>query len=129
MLTHFYFYVMEDILKYLNIGLILVVVFMGIKQGYAMLSGKPEMVDMFGKWDFSKSMVMIVGLLTMLGALLILVPRTFIWGNFMMAAVILMILCFQLYDKNLKGALVELPFLLLNLIIIYLQYPIKSWIQ
>ncbi len=114
------------VLKIINAVLILVAVFMGLKQGYAMFSGKPEMLDMFGKWGFNKSGVMINGVVTMIAALLILFPKTFVWGNFLMAAGILLIICFHLLDKDFKGVVVELPFLLLNLVIIYLQHPLKK---
>lgn len=114
------------ILKIINAVLILVAVFMGFKQGWAMFSGKPEMLEMFSKWNFSKQAVMINGAVTILAAILILFPKTFVWGNFLMAAGILMIMCLHLLDKDLKGTAVELPFLLLNLVIIYLQHPLKS---
>jgi len=114
------------VLKIINIVLILFAVFMGFKQGYAMFSGKPEMLEMFGKWGLGKTSVMINGIITMLAAVLILFPRTFVWGNFLMALGILLIICFHLMDKDLKGVLIELPFLLLNLVIIYLQYPLKK---
>lgn len=114
------------ILKIINSVLILIAVFMGLKQGWAMLSCKPEMVEMFSKWNFSKTAVMINGVITMIGALLILFPKTFVWGNFIMAAGILMIICLHLLDKDLKGVAIEIPFLLLNLVIIYLQYPFKN---
>ncbi len=114
------------ILKILNALLMLGAVFMGIKQGYAMFSGKPEMVEMFSKWNFSKTALMINGAITMLSAVLIIFPKTFVWGNFLMAAGILMIICFHLLDKDLKGVAIELPFLLLNLLIIYLQHPLKK---
>lgn len=114
------------ILKIINSALILLAVFMGLKQGYAMLSSKPQMLEIFSKWGFSTTAVMINGAITMLAALLILFPKTFVWGNFLMAAGILLIICFQLVDKNFKGVLIELPFLLLNLIILYLQYPLQK---
>ena len=114
------------ILKIINAILILVAVVMGFKQGWAMFSGKPEMLEMFSKWNFSKQAVMINGAVTIIAAILILFPKTFVWGNFLMAAGILMILCLHLLDKDLKGAAIELPFLLLNLVIIYLQHPLKS---
>jgi len=120
---------MEVLTRYLNIVLIIVAVFMGLKQGWAMLSGKPEMLELFGKWNFNKPAVMVVGAVTILSAILIVIPKTFVWGNFLMAAGILMILCFQLYSQNLKGAALELPFLLLNLAIIYFQYPLKNLLQ
>ena len=112
--------------KVLGSILILVAVFMGLKQGYAMFSGKPEMVEMFGKWGFDKTGLMINGVITMLSALLILHPKTFLAGNFLMAAGILLILSLHLLDKDLKGAAIELPFLMLNLVIIYLQHPLKT---
>lgn len=114
------------ILKLINSILMLVAVYMGIKQGWAMLSGKAEMLAMFGKWEFSKTGVATLGAVTVLSALLIIFPKTFVWGNFLMAATILLIICFHLLDKDLKGVGIELPFLLLNLIIIYLQHPFKD---
>lgn len=112
--------------KILNVLLIFFAVYMGLKQGWAMTSGKVEMLDLFGKWDVGKSAVRAIGIVTMLSAALILIPQTFFWGNFLMAVGILLILCFQLSDQNLKGAAIELPFMLLNLIIIYLQYPLRD---
>ncbi|PXW16217.1 MULTISPECIES: DoxX family protein [Chryseobacterium] len=116
------------ILKIINSALILVAVFMGFKQGWAMFSGKPEMLEMFSKWNFSKTTVMVNGAVTIIAALLILFPKTFVWGNFIMAAGILMIICLHLSDKDLKGVAIEIPFLLLNLIIIYLQHPFTKTI-
>jgi hypothetical protein len=114
------------VLKVINALLILFAVFMGIKQGWAMASGKEEMLAMFSKWQFTKTGVMIFGIVTLLSSVLILHPMTFIWGNFMMAASILLIICFHLMYKDAKGAAIELPFFLLNLVIIYLQHPLKK---
>lgn len=114
------------ILKGINAILILCAVWMGIKQGFAMFSGKPEMTDMFGKWGFDRTGLAVNGAITMLAAVLILFPRTFLWGNFLMAAGILLIICFHLQDKDWKGVGIEIPFLLLNLVIIYLRHPLKQ---
>ena len=114
------------ILKLINSVLILIALFMGLKQGYAMFSGKPEMLEMFGKWNFSNAAVMINGGITMLVTVFILFPKTFLVGNFLMAAGILMIICLHLLDKDLKGAGIEIPFLLLNLVILYLQHPLDK---
>ena len=43
-----------------------------------------------------------------------------------MAAGILLIICFHLLDRDLKGVRIELPFLLLNLLLLYLQHPLAS---
>lgn len=113
------------VLKIINAILILFAVFMGFKQGSAMFAGKPEMLELYGKWHIGKSGVMVNGLVTMLSAVLIF-PKTFVWGNFLMAAGILLIICFQISERDFKGAMIELPFLLLNLLIIYLQHPLKN---
>ncbi|WP_199120244.1 DoxX family protein [Pedobacter sp. ASV28] len=114
------------IIKILNSALILVAIFMGLKQGWAMFSGKPEMLEMFSKWNINKTGLMVIGGITMLSAVLIGFPKTFVWGNFLMAAGILLIICFHLLNRDLKGMAIELPFLLLNLVIIYLQYPLSK---
>jgi len=114
------------IVRIINAILIVFAACMGIKQGYAMVAGKPEMMEMFGKWGFNKTALVINGSITIIAALLILFPKTFVWGNFLMAAGILLIICLHLLDKDLKGVLIELPFLILNLAVIYLQYPLKN---
>jgi hypothetical protein len=114
------------ILRIINSILILIAVFMGTKQGYAMFSGRQEMLDLFGKWGFNKTFLAINGAVAMIAAVMILFPKTFVWGNFLMAAGILLIICFHLLDRDLKGVAVELPFLMINLVIIYLQYPFKA---
>jgi len=114
------------IVKIFNSILIVIAVFMGLKQGWAMFMGKVEMVEMFSKWNFGRTGLMMNGSITMISALLILYPKTFLWGNFIMAAGILLIICLHLLDKDMKGMIVELPFLLLNLIIIYLQHPLAK---
>jgi DoxX-like family len=113
-------------LKIINGILILFAAYMGIKQGWAMLSGKNEMLEMFGKWNIGKQGVMVIGFVTILSVVLMLLPKTFVWGNFLMAAGILLIICFHLLDKDFKGVLIELPFFLLSLVIIYLQHPLAK---
>jgi hypothetical protein len=114
------------LVKIINSLLIIFIVFMGFKQGWAMLSGKTEMLAMFGKWHLGKQAVIAFGIVTLLSALLILLPQTFVYGNFLMAASILFIICMQLNIKALKGAAIEVPFLLMNLLVIYLQYPLPN---
>lgn len=114
------------ILKIINTVLMLIAIFMGLKQGYAMLAVKPEMFEIFSKWNFNRTALIMNGAVTIISALLIPFPRTFVWGNFLMGAGILMIICFRLLDKDLKGVAIELPFLLLNMIIIYLQHPLSK---
>ncbi len=114
------------ILKIINAALMLFAVFMGLKHGWNMVTLKPQMVDLFSKWNFSKNAIIVNGAITIIASILILLPKTFVWGNFLMAAGILLIMCLQLLHKDLKGAAIEIPFLLLSLVIIYLQHPLKK---
>ena len=68
------------ILKIINSVLVLFAVFMGIKHGWNMFTAKPEMLEMFGKWNFNKNTVVINGAVTLLASVLILFPKTFMWG-------------------------------------------------
>lgn len=113
------------ITKILNIILILFAVYMGIKQGWAMVSGKPEMLQMLGKLGLSSGMIMLLGILTLASAVMILIPQTFVPGNILMAGTILLILVLELFHGDIKGAFIELPFILLNIIIIFLKYPFR----
>lgn len=113
-------------LKIINAVLILFAAYMGIKQGWAMISGKTEMLEMFDKWHVGKQGLMVLGFFTLLSVALMLAPKTFVWGNFLMAAGILLIICFHLLDKNLRGVMIELPFFFLSLVIIYLQHPLSK---
>ncbi len=120
---------MPTALKILNAIFILFALYMGVKQGWAMLSGKPEMVAMFSKWNFGKTGLMLMGIATIAGGVMLLHPKTFVWGNYITAAGILLIIAFHLNDRDLKGVAIELPFLLLSLVILYLQYPFLSLFQ
>lgn len=111
-------------IKIINSALMLFAAFMGVKHGWGGLSAKPEALEMFQKWNIGKYGVMAVGFFTILSAVLILIPRTFLWGNFLMAAGIMLMMCLHLQARDLKGAAIEIPFLLLNLVIIYLRHPL-----
>ena len=116
-------------IKIINSLLILFVVYMGFRQGWSMLRGEPRMLITFSQWHFNKKGLMLFGVITLLSTALIFSPQTFFWGNFLMAAAILFIICLQLSVKNTKGALIEVPFLLVNLLIIYFQYPLSKHIK
>jgi hypothetical protein len=113
-------------IKIVNPALMLFPAYMGIKHGWSGLSGKQEVLDMFHKWNIGKYGVMAIGFFTMFSAVLMLIPKTFLWGNFLMAAGILLMMCLHLQDRNIKGVLIEIPFLLLSLIIIYLKHPLTQ---
>ncbi len=66
------------IFKIINTAPTIVAVFMSIKQGHAMFSCKPEMLQMFNKWVFNKTALMVNGTITVIAAFLILHLKTFV---------------------------------------------------
>ena len=110
-------------IKIINSGLVLFSLFMGVKHGIGMVTAKAEMLTMFAKWDIGKSGVIALGIVGIGASLMTLFPRTFFAGNFITAAVLLLLTALCLNQRDLKGAFIELPFVILPLVIIYLQYP------
>jgi len=102
------------------------VVAMGFKQGWAMINAQPAMVTLFSKWNYQVANVQVFGILTVTCASLILFPQTYTLGNVMMAATILFIALIQVSIHEYVKALIEMPFLLLNVLLIYLKYPFNS---
>lgn len=68
--------------KVISAVLIFVILYMGVKQGFAMVSGKPEMLRMLGELGFDKKSVQVFGVITLLSTILIVFPKTFVWGTF-----------------------------------------------
>ncbi|TPG39290.1 hypothetical protein [Flavobacterium pectinovorum] len=107
------------ILKIIHSGLFLFVVCMGIKQGYAIINGETEMMKMFEDFSFNKTEILLFGIITLLSSILIFYPKTFLTGNILMATTILLLIFFQLHNLNIKGAFIEIPFLLMNIVLVY----------
>jgi hypothetical protein len=115
---------MTNTAKIINTILILFAAFMGLKQGWAMLSAKPAMTNMLAKLGLTRPSITGLGLITLISVILMIIPRTFFYGNFLMAASILFILMLELQHRELKAAVIEVPFLLLSCIILYLRHPL-----
>ncbi len=120
---------METFLRVLSAILILFSLYMGVKHGMAMALGKPEMIEMFGKWNINKTGIQILGVIGLIATVCLLFPQTFVWGNLITAAMILFIMVQFLKARDLKGVLIELPFLLLPLLLIYLQHPLARTVK
>jgi hypothetical protein len=117
---------MAIFIKILSGALLLFSLFMGVKHGLGMATAKPEMLEMFGKWDIGKTGVMILGTIGLVATLMLLFPPTYIWGNLITAAVILLIIGKALDEGDLKTAFIEVPFMLIPLLMIYLKHPLAG---
>jgi len=56
---------------------------------------------------------------------LLLIPNTFFLGNMLNAVLIVMIMGLALRTGNYRIALIEIPFLVIPLVMIWLKYPFK----
>jgi hypothetical protein len=108
----------------LSAAFILVTVFLNVKHAWAILTIQPNQADMFTRWNFSRAARTTFGLLTLAAAILILLPDSFVAGNLINAGLILLLIGLHLKDRNIKSSLMEIPFLLLPFVMIYLKYPL-----
>jgi uncharacterized membrane protein YphA (DoxX/SURF4 family) len=108
--------------------LILATAYLGFTHGWPAVTNnlKPEQTQMFTDLGFNKTTTLIVGLLSLAGGILVLIPQTFFIGNVLNAAIILLIMALALRVGNIKTALIEIPFLLIPLVLIYLGHPLKK---
>jgi hypothetical protein len=105
--------------------LVLLAFVMGLRHGVDLLRSTPAKVQMTLHTSLNRPTILAVGALTCVGAILILFPQTFFAANFLSAVVVLYLAAVQSKAHNLKGALVELPFVLLPLLVLYLGHPFK----
>jgi hypothetical protein len=105
--------------------LVLLAFVMGLRHGVSLLRSTPAQVQETLHISMNQATILIIGLLTCLGAVLVLFPTTFFAANFISALVVLYLAAVQSKAHNLRGASVELPFVLLPLLVLYLGYPFK----
>jgi hypothetical protein len=113
-------------MKILSGVLILITAFLSFKHGWEGLTNKPETVNMLTELGIGEIGGKVMSVLTLAVGLLILFPQTFFAGNLLNAAVILLIMALALKTGNLKTALIEIPFLLMPLAMIWLGHPLKK---
>lgn len=76
--------------------------------------------------DFAEWAIPILGVLALLVGVLLLFPKTYFLGNLLNAMSIVLIMAFALRAGNYKLALMEIPFFLLPLLMIWLKYPFRN---
>jgi len=69
---------------------------------------------------------MVLSIANILIALMILFPHTFFAGNTISVIVFILLMGFQLQSGNIKAAVVEIPFLMVTLLLMYLGNPLKK---
>ncbi|MGV3461631.1 MAG: hypothetical protein ACO1N9_14375 [Flavobacterium sp.] len=97
---------------------------LSLKHGWdAFQPPTPEQATMMANLGITRSMAPFVGVLSIITGLLLLFPRTFFIGNVISAVTILLIMALSLRVGDIRTALIEIPFLSIPLVLIWLKYP------
>ncbi len=115
---------MQQIISY---ALILVSAFLSFRHGWESLNIKanPKSAEMMSSLGITEAFAPALGIFTLVVGCLILIPRTFFIGNLLNALSIVAIMALSLRGGFYKIALIEIPFLVLPLLLIYLGHPLK----
>jgi hypothetical protein len=115
-------------MKIISGVLILITAFLSFKHGWdgLHLDSHPEQIKMAADMGVGKTGVTVVSIISIGIGFAILFPQSFFIANLVNAMVILLIMAFSLKAGNYKIALMEIPFLAIPLLLIYLGYPLKK---
>jgi len=104
----------------------LISTFLTFKHGWdAFQPAQPAQVKMMTDLGINASIVPYFGVLLLIIGVMLFFPQTFFISNLVNAILILLIMALSLRGGNIKMALIEIPFLTLPLVLIWLKYPIK----
>lgn len=84
-----------------------------------------EQARMMTSLAITRSMMPCFGAFSIITGVMLLVPHTFFWGNVLSAVTIVLIMALSLKAGDHKMALIEIPFLVIPLLLIWLKYPFK----
>lgn len=113
-------------MKIIAIILLLVSAFLSIKHGWdAFRPENAEQAKMMANLGISKSIGPVFGVLSILIGLMIFFPQTFFISNLLNAITIVLVMALALRAGDHKMALIEIPFLLMPLLLIWMKYPLK----
>ncbi|WP_156907100.1 hypothetical protein [Epilithonimonas caeni] len=81
---------------------------------------------MMNSLGITNTLRILIGILSISFAILILFQSTFFIGNTLRAVMLIVMAALALRSGNYKFALVEIPFIIMPLILIYLGHPFKN---
>ncbi|SEW27303.1 hypothetical protein SAMN05421841_1957 [Chryseobacterium wanjuense] len=112
----------------ISLALLIISVSLSFKHGWDTFNyrNNPESVKIMNELGINESFIPFFGVLAVAIGILLLIPRTFFLGNMLNAISILLIMALALRSGNYKMALIEIPFLVMPLLMIWLKYPFKN---
>ena len=120
--------VLRMLMKIISVILILITSFLSFKHGWdgLTMNVKPGDTDMMAELGIGRIGTIMISALSIAIGLMVLFPQTFFVANLMNAAIILLIMALALKAGNIKIALIEIPFLLMPLVLVWLGHPFKK---
>lgn len=113
-------------MKIISIILLLVSAFLSLKHGWdAFQPANAEQAKMMSELGITKNVMPYFGVFSIIVGLMLLFPQTFLISNLLNAITILLIMALSLNAGNVRMALIEIPFLAMPLVLIWLKYPFK----
>jgi hypothetical protein len=113
--------------KLISCILILSSAYIGITHGLRVFSKPTEIyIEMMSRLRISDTLRICMGLWSIGSAILILFPNTFFPGNLSRAILLVAMMALALKADNYKFALIEVPFLIMPLLLIYLGHPLAK---
>ena len=85
-----------------------------------------EETKMITDLNIGSVLLKVISAVSLLVAALTLLPQTFFIANVLNAFSILLIMAFAMKSGNIKMALIEIPFLLIPLVLIFLGHPLRK---
>ena len=86
----------------------------------------PESFKMMSELGLAEWSMPVFGTFAVIVGVLLLIPKTFFLANLLNALSVVFIMGMALRAGNIKIALIEIPFLLIPLLLIWLKYPFKN---
>lgn len=113
-------------MKIISIILLATSVFLSVKHGWDTFQpANAAQTKMMADLGITKTLMPYFGVFSIITGIMLLFPQTFFLGNILNAITIVLIMALSLNTGNYKMALLEIPFLALPLVLIWLKYPFK----
>lgn len=106
--------------------LIITTAFLSFKHAWdGLISPKPESTQMLSQLGINSTAGFILGIFSLLVGIMVLLPQTFFAACLINAIMIVVIMALALRSGNIKIALIEIPFLIMSLVMIWLGHPLR----
>jgi hypothetical protein len=113
-------------MKIISIVLLLLSAILSLKHGWdTFRPADAEQIKLITEMGISRNIVPFFGVFSIIVGVMLLFPQTFFVSNLLNAVTILLIMALSLRAGNIKMALIEIPFLAMPLVLIWLKYPFK----